>query len=80
MLVGICVFLISVALACFEIPRIWKQGWRKEVWIYCTLMALGNVMATWKGIAKEIPNPADWITVIVAPLTKLLVQIGLLKL
>jgi hypothetical protein len=80
MLIGLCVLALSILIACYEIPRLWKQGCRKEVWIYCTLMLLGNVMATLKGMAKEIPNPADWIMYLMMPLTKVLLQIGLIKL
>jgi hypothetical protein len=80
MLIGISVLAISILIACFEIPRLWKQGWRKEVWIYCALMVLGNVMVTLKGMDKDLPNPADWIAVAMMPLTKILLQIGLLKL
>lgn len=80
MLIGLCVLASTILIACYEIPRLWKQGSKKEVWIYCILMLLGNVMATLKGMAKEIPNPADWITFLMGPLTKVLLQIGLLKL
>ncbi|NOU89157.1 hypothetical protein GC102_25905 [Paenibacillus sp. LMG 31460] len=80
MLIGVSVLALSILIACYEIPKLWKQGCKKEVGIYCTLMLLGNVMATLKGMNKELPNPADWITFLMVPFTKILLHIGLLKL
>ncbi|MDD9268959.1 hypothetical protein ACFPES_18105 [Paenibacillus sp. GCM10023248] len=78
MLIGICVFVITALIACYEIPRLWRQGCKQEIWIYSSLMLLGNVLATMKGMHKTLPNPADWVTFLMMPITKLLLQIGLI--
>lgn len=79
MLVGISVLALSILITWYEIPRLWNQGCKKEVWLYISLMLLGNTLATLKGMGKTLPNPADWITLLMAPLTKLLLQIGLIN-
>ncbi|MBP1965419.1 hypothetical protein [Paenibacillus aceris] len=79
MLVGISILALSILIAWYEVPRLWKQGCKKEVWLYISLMLLGNTLATLKGMGKALPNPADWITLLMAPLTKLLLQIGLIN-
>ncbi|NEW06635.1 hypothetical protein GK047_11480 [Paenibacillus sp. SYP-B3998] len=79
MLVGVCVLLISIVIAWVEIPRLWRAGNRKEVWVYGSLLLLGNVLATLKGMNKPLPNPAEWISIVLMPLSKVLAQIGLLK-
>ncbi|BFT73697.1 hypothetical protein [Paenibacillus sp. P36] len=79
MLIGISILLISILIAWYELPRLWKQGCRKTVWLYVILMLIGNVLATFKGMGKILPNPGDGITFLMAPLSKLLLQMGLIK-
>ncbi|NOU69289.1 hypothetical protein GC096_35310 [Paenibacillus sp. LMG 31461] len=78
-LVGLCVLVISVVVAYVEIPPLWRQGSRKEVWIYGSLMLLGNAMVTLKGLNKPLPNPGEWAAFVLMPLTKLLMHIGYMK-
>ncbi|MZQ82211.1 hypothetical protein GQF01_08660 [Paenibacillus sp. 5J-6] len=79
MLIGISILVITILIAWYELPRLWNQGCKKTVWLYVSLMVIGNVLATLKGMGKMLPNPADGITVFMAPLSKLLLQIGLIK-
>jgi len=79
MLIGLSILLISSLIAWYELPRLWKQGCKKTVCLYVIFMLIGNVLATFKGMGKILPNPADGITFLMAPLSKLLLQVGLIK-
>jgi hypothetical protein len=79
MLIGISILVISILIAWYELPRLWNQGCKKTVWLYVTLMVIGNVLATLKGMGKILPNPADGIAFLMAPLSRLLMQFGLIK-
>ncbi|MEW9670575.1 hypothetical protein [Ammoniphilus sp. 3BR4] len=69
-LFGIAAVIIGIAI--LEIPTLWKQGWKREMGVFCFLLLLGAGLSIAESLQIDLPNPQDAVTAIYAPITKAL--------
>lgn len=63
---------VTVGIAILEIPALWKQGWKRELWVFCFLLLAGAGLSIAESLQINLPNPQDAVTAIFAPVTEAL--------
>ncbi|NEW08531.1 hypothetical protein GK047_21260 [Paenibacillus sp. SYP-B3998] len=72
MLGGVTVLVVSVA-ACFasiEMPRLYKKGWRKELYLYVALLTLGVTLSTIIAFKATVRSPLEILVFIYKPINE----------
>lgn len=71
------ILFVGALISWLEVPRLWKQKMKRELWTYAILMVFGLGLAIAQNANARIPNPLDWLIVLYRPLSDFL--FGLLK-
>ncbi|GGI43968.1 hypothetical protein GCM10008018_04770 [Paenibacillus marchantiophytorum] len=79
MVLGICLLAISIFFASIEVPKLRSKGSKGNAAVYLVLLGLGNLLVMLRVLGQPIPNPGDWMVLIMQPITKLLLSMGLIK-
>ncbi len=77
MLIAAAVAALSVGIALFEAPSLWRQGQRKEFWTFSALLIIGTILAIARALRIPIWNPTDWIMFAFRPVSEFV--LGLFK-
>lgn len=64
-ILGVLVF--SAVLCIIEIPKMQKGNLYRELYTFLVLLGLGTVLAIFKSLNVEIPNPSDFIAWVYSP-------------
>lgn len=75
----ISIFLIAAIISLIEVPAMWKKGFKKELWLFFTLLFFAVGISCAKVFHFHIPTPLDWITAIYRPFSNFLIHMGLIK-
>lgn len=65
------VLAFGAGLCWIEIPKMLRTQSYKDLWVFLLLLGLGVVLAILKSFNFDIPNPADWVAWVYAPVAKL---------
>lgn len=65
----------AILIALYEVPSLIKNKLTKELWVFFILLVFGVVLSIINSLNINIPNPADWLTVIYKPVSKLILDI-----
>ena len=57
----LAISVFSTVICIVEIPKMLEQRLYRELWIFCILLGTGTVLAVFKSLDVEIPNPSDFI-------------------
>lgn len=72
MLKTIGILIIAAVMVISEVPPLVEQKQKKEVIIYSILLFLGIVLSILVALGVTVPNPLDFISYVLKPLTKLI--------
>jgi hypothetical protein len=67
----------AIAIGFIEVPSLWKNGQKRELWAFSFLLLTGTGLGIAKTLQIHIPNPLDWMAVIYKPFSDFL--FGILK-
>ena len=62
----------STALCLVEIPKMRKNKEYKELAAFFIILFFGTLIAILKSLNAEIPNPADFVAAVYAPIVELI--------
>ncbi|TYR81692.1 hypothetical protein FZC66_07620 [Priestia megaterium] len=65
------VLLISIVILVVELPKLLKMDKRKDMYFFLIFLLLSTVMNIVYYLQLPVPNPLDWLTTVLQPLTKL---------
>lgn len=68
----IIILAIAVGIVMIEVPYLRKQQLKKELWVFLILLLLGTGLSIAKSLNIDIPNPSDWIAIVLKPLSDVL--------
>lgn len=72
MLKTIGILIIAAVMVFSEVPPLVEQKQKKEVIIFSILLFLGIVLSILVALDVTVPNPLDFISYVLKPLTKLI--------
>ncbi|WP_419962287.1 hypothetical protein [Psychrobacillus sp. BM2] len=72
MLKTIGILIIAAVMVISEVPPLVEQKQKKEVIIFSILLFLGIVLSILVALGVTVPNPLDFISYVLKPLTKLI--------
>lgn len=72
MLKTIGILIIAAVMVISEVPPLVEQKQKKEVIIYSILLFLGIALSILVALGVTVPNPLDFISYVLKPLTKLI--------
>ncbi|QDY85153.1 hypothetical protein FQU75_18210 [Paenibacillus polymyxa] len=75
----ISIFLVAAVISLIEVPDMWKKGYKKELWLFFTLLLFAVGISCTKILHWLIPTPLDWIAAIYRPFSNFLIHMGLIK-
>ncbi|WP_141905751.1 hypothetical protein [Lysinibacillus sp. Y5S-8] len=75
MVLAVAIFIISVILAFFYIPKLKKQQETKTIVVFSVLLLIGTALNIGIALKVHIPSPMDLITFIFAPIRDYIVAI-----
>jgi len=64
--------IVAVVICMIEVPTLWKNRRRKELWIFSFLLVLGVGISIAHSMHVRIPNPIDWINQLYRPASEML--------
>ncbi|UUZ86247.1 hypothetical protein LJK88_24260 [Paenibacillus sp. P26] len=65
----------SIVIAIIEIPSLLERKLRKELWVFSLLLLMGTALSCAKMLGANLPNPSDWLTVVLKPVSDALFQL-----
>lgn len=71
------ILTVAIGMVVYEVPSLIERKLKRELWVFSILLTFAVVLSIVESLNLEIPNPADWITVIYKPITDLI--FGILK-
>lgn len=77
MLIAAAVAAITIGIALFEAPSLWRQRQRKEFWTFSALLMIGTMLAIARALHVPVWNPTDWIMFAFRPVSEIV--LGLFK-
>lgn len=69
MIKSLAILLVAGAIAYFEVPPLLKEKQKKDLVVFSMLLILGIGLSIFWALGKHIPNPLDFITFILKPLS-----------
>lgn len=69
MLSVIAVVTAAAALAWYEIPKLRKQGWIRELWTFCVFLLIGVSLCVLYMLHVPFPSPVVWIRAVFKPVS-----------
>lgn len=75
MIKSLAILIIAGGIVMLEVPALLKKKEKKELTIFTILLTFGIVLSILFALGKHIPNPLDFITFILKPLSDLISQL-----
>jgi len=75
MIKSLGILLVAGAIIMLEVPPLLKKKEKKELTIFTILLTFGNVLSILYALGKQIPNPLDFLTFILKPLSEFISQL-----
>jgi xanthine/uracil permease len=75
MLNSLGILLISAVIVWIEVPTLLKNKQKKELIIFSVFLVIGIGMGMTIGFGKTIPNPTEFLSFILKPLSDLLTKL-----
>lgn len=72
MLKSIGILLIAATILLIEVPPLLEKKYKKELYVFSTLLAIGVGLSMAQGLGKTIPNPMDLLTFVLKPLNDII--------
>ncbi|MCF6409810.1 hypothetical protein [Pseudalkalibacillus salsuginis] len=63
------ILLVAILIIIIEVPALWKERQKKELWVFSLLLLIGVGLSIAVGLDANIPNPFDWIALLFKPLS-----------
>ncbi|MDF2835716.1 MAG: hypothetical protein K0Q63_1356 [Paenibacillus sp.] len=70
MLSVIVVVIAAAVLAWYEIPRLRKRGWIRELWTFLVFLLIGVSLCALYLLHVPIPSPVVWIRAAFEPVSE----------
>ena len=61
------VLVTAAIIAWFEVPKLVRRRYHRELVVFSLLLLLGAIAGTLKILDVPVPNPGDWVKVILSP-------------
>lgn len=68
------VFLLATLIALQEVPHLLKNKFKKEIWVFLSLLFIGVSLGVARSMGLELPSPLDLITTIYKPISDVIFQ------
>lgn len=68
------IFIVVFAIAFFEVPSMWKQKRIKDLATFSIILLFGTVLSIGESRGVDFPNPLDWITFLMKPVSEIFYQ------
>lgn len=68
------ILTITIGIIVLELPYLFKKRLKRELWVFSVLMIFAVVLSIAKSLNMSIPNPFDWLTIILKPFTNLILN------
>ena len=75
MLKSLGILLIATVILWFEVPPLLKKKQKKELLVFSIILAVGIVLSMSLAFGKTIPNPLEFLTVILKPIVDVLARL-----
>lgn len=69
------VLALSTVICFYQVPKMIKNKYYKDLWAFSILLLLGVVLAILKSLNIQISNPSDWIAWVYSPMSDLMRKI-----
>lgn len=75
MIKSLAIVLVASVIFLIEVPSLVKKKQKKEIVVYSILLLIGVGLNITYAIGKTIPNPLDFITFMLKPLSDFISQL-----
>ncbi|SES10960.1 hypothetical protein [Psychrobacillus sp. OK032] len=72
MLKTLGILFVAAIIVILELPHLLQKKLIKEVVIFSILLAFGVILSILLALGVKVPNPMDFITYVLKPLTKII--------
>lgn len=72
MMIAAAVMAVSIGIAWFEVPTLWRNRLWKELGMFSALLLFGTVLGIARALHIPIWNPTYWIMFAFKPVSELL--------
>ncbi|MCM3703610.1 hypothetical protein [Paenibacillus macerans] len=72
------VLITAGIIVWFELPALWKQQQKKDLWAFCILLAIAVGISIPVLLIRHFPSPLLLLTVVFEPFSDFLSAIGLI--
>ncbi|WP_432661859.1 hypothetical protein R9X47_14935 [Wukongibacter baidiensis] len=69
------ILTVTIGIVLYEVPSLIERGLKRELWAFSILLLFGLTLSISESLNLDIPNPAEWITIIYKPLTDFFIGI-----
>ncbi|PHS35121.1 MAG: hypothetical protein COA82_05355 [Alkaliphilus sp.] len=66
------ILTVAIGITLYEVPSILEKNFKKELWVFSSLLLFGVVLSIIESLNIDIPTPLDWLAVIYKPFTDLI--------
>lgn len=63
----LCIIAVTAIIAVIEIPILWRNKHKKELWVFSILLLIGSGINVAQSLRVPIPSPLTWLTVLLKP-------------
>ena len=74
MLASLGILVVVGIIMVIEIPILIQKKWKKELWVFISLMVFSTGLSIAKSFNVNLPNPLDWITFVYQPFSNLMMK------
>lgn len=68
----IIILILFFVLAGWDVPQLWTKKQKKDLAVYCALMAAGLVLSVLAAYHVHLPNPSKGLEAVFKPFASLL--------
>lgn len=69
------ILIVAIGIVLYEVPSLIKRKLKRELWVFFILLIVGVILSIAESLNLDMPNPADWLTIIYKPFTDLMLSI-----
>ncbi|RRJ63480.1 hypothetical protein EHV15_11495 [Paenibacillus oralis] len=73
------ILIIAGIIVWFELPALWKQQQKKDLWAFCILLVIAVGFSIPVLLFPHFPSPLLVLTIIFKPIIDFLIAIGLIS-
>lgn len=73
------ILIVAGIIVWFELPALWKQQQKKDLWAFCILLVIAVGISIPALLLRHFPSPLLMLTVVFEPFSDFLSALGLIS-